>query len=159
MKQALLKLYAKIRKCMNPVKMPISTEWEIYKNLSMSAFSKRINSFPYKSDPVGGLFDHTASFEHFIDPTVKSGRDCDDFARMWLLWGMCNGYRAVEVLVTSKKHLFKDSHVVTVLYKDEKYILCNYRTYPATSSFVSALDYLKSWGTIYKDGYIYAIVD
>ena len=62
MKQALLKLYAKIRKCMNPVKMPISTEWEIYKNLSMSAFSKRINSFPYKSDPVGGLFDHTASF-------------------------------------------------------------------------------------------------
>lgn len=157
MKTLLLKLYAKIRAKLNPVRIPVSAEWSTYKKMTMLGFSEKINSFPYKSDPLGGLFDYTATFEHFIDPNVKEGRDCDDFARMWTMWGICNGYRATEVIVTSKKHFFKDSHVVTVLCKNGKYILCNYKVYASRNSLEEALDYLKSWGTSYVDGYIYAI--
>lgn len=157
MKKWLLNLYAKLRAKLNPVRMPVSVEWGTYKKMTMLGFSEKINSFPYKSDPLGGLFDYTATFEHFIDPNVKEGRDCDDFARMWVLWGKANGYQSTEVIVTTKKHFFKDSHVVTILYKGGKYTLCNYRPYPETVSFAEALDRIKSWGTSYVDGYIYAI--
>ena len=158
MKKWLLNLYAKLRVKLNPIRLEKDNpEWDKYMSSSISEFSSKINKFPYKSDKLGGLIDRTESFSHFIDPNVKSDRDCDDFARMWTMWGICNGYRATEVIVTSKKHFFKDSHVVTILYKNGRHILCNYKVYASKNSLVEALDYLKSWGTSYVDGYIYAI--
>lgn len=154
MKRFFLNLYSKIRRRLNKVKLPVSKEWEVYKNMSIYEFSKKINSFPYKADLGAGLFDYTASFEHFIDPKVKIGRDCDDFARMWTLWGAYNGYVAHEIILTNPKHFFKDSHVITILEKDGKYILCNYKNYPETDSFIKAIDRMRDWG-YYKNGYMY----
>lgn len=160
MKQFLLNLYAKIRDKKNPIILPKSPLWDKWKVLPMYAFSRMINSFPYKSDPFGGLNDYTGTFEHFIDPTIKSGRDCDDYARMWTLWGIYNGYTAYEIIVTSKR-FFKDAHYVTMLYKDSEFTLCNYRPYRQTAGHMGWLlrTALEEWDPHYKKGFIYSIVN
>ena len=160
MRQWLLKTYAGIRNRSNPIVLPKSPEWDKWRRFSMEDFSRMINRFPYKSDPLGGLSDYTGSFEHFIDPTIRYGRDCDDFARMWTLWGIYNGYTAIEVIVTSKR-FFKDAHYVTLLFDGVQYTLCNYRPYRQTAGNMEWLlrTALVEWDPHYRKGLIYAVVN
>lgn len=128
MKQFLLEKYAKLRAKMNPIKLDKSNKyWKDYMTMPMWAFSDAINLFQYKPDKFKGLIDRTETFSHFINPDVKSDRDCDDFARMWTMWGIENGYEATEVIVTTRKHFFRNSHVITVLNDGKKYQIMNYR--------------------------------
>lgn len=162
MKQFLLNVYAKLRGILNPIKLSKEhEEWDRYMNMKMMEFSSTINSFPYKSDKLGGLVDRTESFEHFIDVNVKSDRDCDDYARMWSFWGISNGYKIYEVIVTTRKHLFKDSHVVTILANAKGFAMMNYKPYKngfAFKSLEEAVEItLPLWNDCYKEGLIYSI--
>ena len=161
MKQFLLNLYAKRRARRNPISFALNDpEWYDYMSMSMGDFSRAINKFPYKADRLKGLLDKTEGFSHFIDPSADSGRDCDDFARMWSFWGLHHGYKVYEVLVTTKKHFFKNSHVVTILGDGTKYTLCNYRPYRRKSADMDWLirTALKEWDpTAYGDGLMYSL--
>lgn len=131
MKKFLLEKYAILRARLNPIKLETSHKyWNDYMTMPMWAFSDAINSFQYKPDKLKGLIDRTDSFSHFINPDVRSDRDCDDFARMWTMWGIENGYKAIEVIVTTRKKFFQNSHVVTFLQDKDGYQLMNYRPYP-----------------------------
>lgn len=158
MKEFLFRLYVKIRAFLNPVREPLSKEWNEWMAKDLQSFSNELSTYRYLPDPGKGLFDYTASFEHFIDRNVREGRDCDDFARMWFWWGICNGYRAYEVAITTRAHLFRDSHVVTVLEKDGTFTLCNYKSYPCRNTFLKALDQIKHFSPCYKAGYLHRIM-
>lgn len=145
----IMKIYAWIRRKLNPLVLPVAECWfTTYSKMEMHQYSTFINSFPYKSDKLGGLIDRTETFEHFIDRTVETDRDCDDWARMWSFWGIYNGYTAYEYIVLNKWHPFKTAHMVTILEKDGKFTLCNYRPYEEADSIEDALEILKR---IYPD--------
>lgn len=155
----LFKQSIKIRNKMNPLKLPVNKEkWNELRTLKLSDYSNYLNTFPYKSDPLKGLIDHTGTFENFIDPNIKSGRDCDDWAMMYDLWGIFNKRISYTVIVTTKNKVFSNSHVVTVLYNptSKKYTLCNYTPTTIANSLEDAIDGVRKW-ECYKQGYIYEI--
>ncbi len=133
----LVQVYSVIRHVFNRIKFPKKSSpaystWKEVMGYDIIKFSEWVNSFPYKSDLLGGLIDRTPSFEHFIDRTATHTRDCDAFARMWTMWGMLNGYFAYEVIVGINGLPMKP-HVVTILHRKhngkEEYLLCDYYAY------------------------------
>ena len=155
----LFKILVKIRNKKNPLRLPVDKEtWNEVRVKKLSDYSEWINTFEYLSDPLFGLMDKTETFEHFIDPDIKSGRDCDDWAMMYDLWGIFNKRYSYTVIVTTEKHPFKNAHVVTVLYNPttKKYTLCNYTPTKIANSLEEAIDGVRLWNT-YKEGYIYQI--
>ena len=128
----LMKAYLTLRKLWDPLTKPTKVENEY--NCSMDQFSKRINSFEYKPDPLNGLLDHTADPNKFFDNTRESGRDCDDFQRQWSWWGKYNGYKSYEYVIcdpSTIKKAFSTMHVIGTL-QDEKtghWFLTNYKSY------------------------------
>lgn len=152
----IMKIYAGIRRSKNPLVLPVADSWYTdYSKFTMAKFSKFLNSFKYKADKIGGLIDRNETFEHFIDDTVTSDRDCDDWARMWSLWGIYNGYRAHEFILLNKRHPFKTAHVITVLEKNGKFYLCNYRNYPVTYSLEEAVNIMKEIDLDYSKNMLY----
>ena len=146
----LMKVYLSLRKLWDPLKRP-SKVLDEYKR-DMLDFSKRINSFEYKYDPLKGLIDHTADPNLFFDDTRESGRDCDDFQRQWSWWGVYNGYKAYEYVIcepTTIKNAFSTMHVIGTLYKEDnkKWFLTNYRSYGPFVTEEEALNYM----TVFKD--------
>lgn len=146
--KALMKAYLRIVNLFRKVVYPKDSKF--YFEMSKDNFEKEINKFEYKADPIGGLIDYVDTPDHFFNPEKKSGRDCDDWARMWSLWGTYHGYQAREFVVcdpSSIKRAFNTMHVITVLksLKYNKYFLCNYQMYGPFSTEEMALDYLKNW--------------
>ena len=124
----LLKVFAKIRGWLNPLKLP--KDWEGFKKdiggMEIYDFEKYVMLKEYRPDLLGGFLDRTASWEHFIDETVKYGRDCDDFAAAWRLWFLANGYNVITLIVTTLDQPFRRSHVVCISEKDDIFQLVNY---------------------------------
>jgi len=154
-KQELLDEYVMNRNRKNPYKEPKSEKWKSLYKLDMQAFSKEINSQPYKSDKLGGLLDKTDDIDTFFDDKATD-RDCDDYARAWLTWGVHNGFFAQEVIITTMGHLFTDAHVVCLLTKNGKTWLCNYEPYGPFNTYEEAIVYMKNWKT-YEHGYQFAL--
>ena len=155
----LFKLIVRIRNKLNPLRLPVDKEkWDEVRAKKLSEFSDFVNQFEYLSDPLFGLLDRTETFEHFIDPNITSGRDCDDWSALYDLWGIFNKRTSYIVIVTTESHPFRDSHVVTVLYNptSKKYTLCNYTPTTIANSLEEAIDGVRKWNT-YKEGYMYEI--
>jgi len=146
--------YVKNRNALNPFRDSKTDEWQTAYVISMSEFSNLLKTVPYKSDPLFGIIDYTGNMDIFFEPRTI-GRDCDAFARAWVLWGVHNGYNAYEMIVTTTVHPFVDAHVVTILSKDNNFYLCNYEAFGPFTSFDNALNDLKRWER-YADGFISA---
>lgn len=146
----LVKFYAWLIRILRKVEISDS---EVYK-LSAEDFSNKINEMDYKADPLGGLIDYVADPDLFFDKNRKSGRDCDDWARQWSIWGYHNGYVAEEYIVYDPRHPFKTMHVITLLWKDGNCYLANYYLFGPFDSMEKTLDYLKNYKS-YENGYEY----
>lgn len=120
----LIKVYNFIFRKNRKVQWPDKSLGEF--NKTMEDFSKRIDSFPYKSDLAGGLIDYVARPDEFFDETRTYGRDCDDWARIWSIWGSLHGYKATEWIICDPRKMFSTMHVFTTLEKEGKYYLANY---------------------------------
>ena len=151
----LMKGYLGLRKLWDTVKEPTKVREEY--NRDSIDFQERINSFEYKADPFGGLFDHTADPNKFFEDTRKSGRDCDDFQRQWSWWGYYNNYISIEYVIcdpTTIRTAFRTMHVIGVL-KDKnnprRCFLTNYRMYGPFENEDKALDYMKYFESYKKD--------
>ena len=124
---------------------------------SMSVASHMLNPTDYKYDKWLGAIDATVppkyAYTFFSD--LKHGRDCDDFARMWSLWGEGHGYEAREWLVTSAKkgEFFKRAHMVTTLSRYGEHWLMDYTPFGPHNVLDKALGDLSKR---YKDGFILA---
>ena len=143
----LVKIYAFLIRIFRRVKISNN---EVYK-LTAEEFSNKINEMDYKADPLGGLIDYVADPDKFFDSERKFGRDCDDWARQWSIWGYHNGYVAEEYIVYNPKKPFKTMHVVTLLWRDGSCYLGNYYLFGPFTGAEKALDYLKNYKS-YKDG-------
>lgn len=151
--------YAKVRRMMNPLQLPTVEKWEEVKKYSIEEFDTWINAFTYKSDPLWGAMDYTSHPDHFFNKDAVSSRDCDDWARMWSLWGIYNDYNAIEFIVVNPNTPFKTAHMITVLHKDAKIILCNYHAIDRDfKTYDHALQYMKKYPS-YKDGMVHTLSD
>lgn len=153
-KECLLKIYSCIRKLWDRPNLNEIPN-ELIK-LDIDKYCEFINKYPYKWDKLHGLLDNTESISHFLDESVKSNRDCDDFARMWSAWLVHNGYDAIEVIITDPNKFFNKSHFITIGKRDNDFILLNYKNHGPFSSFEAAIDYMRIFGS-YMNGYIYTI--
>lgn len=149
-----MKAYLKLRKLWDPLRRP----YKIIKEYDCTSqeFQKKINSFEYEPDPLGGLFDYTADPNKFFDDSKESGRDCDDFQRQWSWWGVYNGYESTEYVIcdpTSIKTAFGTMHVIGVLKNKQtgKYFLTNYYMYGPFESEEDSLDYMKYFSSYEED--------
>jgi len=152
--KALMKGYLTLRKLWDPKKKPLKVREEY--NLSAEKFQDKINSFEYKADPLGGLFDHTADPNKFFDNTKESGRDCDDFQRQWSWWGVYNGYESYEHVIcdpSSIKTAFSTMHVIGTLKSKEtsKWFLTNYYIYGPFETEDDALEYMRNFKSYRKN--------
>ena len=147
--KGLITLYLRIAKHFNR-KLILPNKSLGYFNLPMIDFSNLINKYPYKSDPLGGAWDYIDKPDEFFNEGKTSGRDCDDWARMWSLWGVYHKYRAYEYVIcdaSSLKTIFKTMHCFTLLEKDNKCYLLNYRQYGPYRSKEKAIEALiEGWG-------------
>jgi len=120
---------------------------EEYRLLGMSEFEKLVNSYDYKYDPFQGAidfsFDENDPGYFFSDKAIS--RDCDDFARIWSLWGVVNGFKTTEVVVLNYLNPFKTAHVVTVLEKDSNFYLANYNISGPFKTFENAVKGVTAW--------------
>lgn len=151
LKKFLIEIYATLFLKSKKVKWPDKSREEFNRN--MRDFSERINSFPYKSDPIGGLIDYIDHPDNFFKEDKTEGRDCDDWARMWSIWGALNGYKAQEWVVCNPKKMFSTMHAITTLEKDGSYYLMNYYFYGPYDSEESALAMMSNF-TSYVDDII-----
>lgn len=137
----LVKFYAFLMRKLRKFK---DSDSEVYE-LPADEFSRKINEMDYKADPLGGLIDYVAGPDKFFDSKRKFGRDCDDWARQWSIWGYHNGYLAEEYIVYNPKRPFRTMHVVTLLWKDGNCYLGNYHLFGPFSSQEEALGYLRNY--------------
>lgn len=153
----LMKAYLKIVNFFRKIVYPNTTKK--YFKVPDYEFNKLINQFPYKADPLNGLLDYVDTPDNFFNPDKKEGRDCDDFQRMWSLWGTYNGYQSKEFVIcdpTSIKSAFSTMHVIGIL-KDlnkQRYFLTNYQFYGPFNTEEEALGYMKNWASYQKDSLI-----
>lgn len=127
----LIRMYTWVRNKLNPIRLPAVNHpvWSEVRDYDMDEFSRWVNKFPYKSDKLNGLWDRTYGFDHFIDETVEYGRDCDEWARMWLIWSIWNNYEAHEVIVANRSIRNMKPHMVTIITTGPAYYLCDYKAY------------------------------
>ena len=131
------------------------TKWLEARELSMFNFSKEINTYKYKSDALKGAVDSSFSDdepEYFFSDLDK-GRDCDDYARIWRLWGEHHGYTGYEYIIINPRAPFKTAHVIALLERNGVWWLMNYKPYGSFSSKEKALERMKSWKP-YQSNYI-----
>ena len=131
--------------------------WQDFMVSPMVQASDMINSNPYKPDIWRGFVDASVppkyAYTFFAD--LKHGRDCDDFARLWSIWGEAHDFEAREWIVTSAKkgEFFKRAHMVTTLSKYGEHYLMDYHPFGPHNVLTDALcELIKR----YPDGYILA---
>ena len=123
----------------------------------MDSASRMLSLNDYKPDKWKGAIDCSVppkyAYTFFSD--LKHGRDCDDWARLWALWGEGHGYEAREWIVVSTKRgeFFKRAHMVTTLSKYGEHRIVDYTPFGPHNVLDKALGDLSKR---YKDGYILA---
>lgn len=155
--KTLLKIYAFIRTFTSPIIWRLTNkrvedgyeEFEKFiSTVDMEEASDILNSKEYISDKLKGALDCSVprKWAHTFFSDKAKTRDCDDFARMWSLWGSYYGYDVKEWFVIERR--FKKAHMITTLSKDGEYWLMNYRPYGPHKSLEDALNVMAHW---YKD--------
>jgi hypothetical protein len=159
MKKFIFKIYVKyIRPRTSSVLDKIfSTEiipnavWYVYRDYSLYEFEKLVSNYKYKKDPVGGLIDFNYEDPNmFFDQRTKY-RDCDDTSHVWKLWFEHNGYTAQEVIVTTKKRVARDAHVICIAEKDGTFWCANYHIFGEYKTFEEAVEAVCKWKKYSKD--------
>lgn len=155
--ETLLKLYAFIRSLTNPFVWRLfywrgrhATDESVCKyteflGADMDEASRILNSTEYKDDRLKGFLDTSVPTKYaysFFDE-LKHGRDCDDWARLWSVWGWLNGYEAREWIIADP--WLKKAHIFTTLSKDKKHWLMNYHPYGPYQSLDTALRAMELW--------------
>ncbi len=139
-----------------------SVVWDMYKKLEMNEFSDVINAYKYAPDLLSGVVDHSFNNDNpnrFFD-SLEHGRDCDNWARIWKLWGIENGYTAQEVILTTQQHVARDAHVVVVLSKNGVYWLMDYRPYGEYTNLNNAVESIVGhWKKYTPDNLIWTTYD
>lgn len=130
--------------------LPNLMNWDELKLLNPTTFSQKINTLDYKWDPIKGLLDHSFPLDcpEYFFKDLPSGRDCDDWARIWVCYYSYKKYEVEEWVVTTKKHPFTSSHFVAVVKDINGYRLLNYsRSNNTYATAEEALDELSTWNS------------
>lgn len=108
---------------------------------SMDDASLILEKHPYKADRIHGLVDASipGKYAPAFFACLPWGRDCDEYARMWSLWGEANGYNPREWIVYDPTLGIKKAHVVTTLSRGREHWLMDYRPYGPRMSVEMAL--------------------
>lgn len=144
-----MKVYLTLRKLWDKVPEPTDEFREICMSNDFRQFSDLINQQEYQYDPLHGLLDNTYDYNKFFEER-GFGKDCDDWARAWAVWGSLNGYGAKEWVTcscTSIMNALNTMHVITTISKNGRYYLCNYDIYGPYNSEEEALEVLGCWET------------
>lgn len=129
MKNFLIKLYVFLFIKRRKIKWPKQKTIEKEFNKNMDDFSNRINKLPYKYNPFWGfeIINDTISPEDFFNENIEDGRDCDDLARIWSIWGIIHGFKVMKWVVYDIKNFFKSVYIFTILNKDNRYYLMDFK--------------------------------
>jgi len=140
-------LYWIVRKFIYNYELP--NKWNKIKDLDIDSFEKEIDK-KYLWDYKNGIIDFSSQEYnfYFIDKR-KWFRDCDDTSRMWYWWGVYNDYPTWEVCLWKG---FESAHFVTIIKKEDEYILCNYKAYKGFKTLKEAINYIDLYDSslIYK---------
>ena len=159
----ILSIVVRIRAIIEPItwKLISPKNWESLeemgnfdelKNLSPEDFSKAINKFEYKFDPILGLFDYSFPLDkpQYFFKNLPWGRDCDDWARIWSIYYKNKGIQVQEWVITEKEHPFTKSHFIAVAKEEDGWHLLNYNRYPTGhETLEDAIDDIQGWNRGY----------
>ena len=159
----ILSIVVRIRAIIEPItwKLISPKNWESLeemenfdelKNLSPEDFSKAINKFEYKFDPILGLFDYSFPLDkpQYFFKNLPWGRDCDDWARIWSIYYKNKGIPVQEWVITEKEHPFTKSHFIAVAKEEDGWHLLNYNRYPTGhETLEDAIDDIQGWNRGY----------
>ena len=163
MKKFIFKLYVKyIRPHTSKILSSIFSKqivpkavWLVYREKPLKEFEWFINTFEYKADPLGGFLDFNYEDPNMFFDAHANSRDCDQFSYIWKLWFAHNGYTPQEVIVTTKRHVAKDAHVICIAEKDGEYWCANYKIFGAYKTFNEAVEAVCLWKKYNKDNLLW----
>ena len=112
--------------------LPDIDKWEDIKDLSPEEYSKVLNKYEYKYDKIQGLLDNTQPVDEpqYFFKDLTTDRDCDNWARQWVIYYRYHKKPIQEWIVTNKKHPFTKSHLVAVVNEGDGWRLLNYHRSP-----------------------------
>ena len=112
--------------------LPDIDKWEDIKDLSPEEYSKALNKYEYKYDKIQGLLDNTQPVDEpqYFFKDLTTDRDCDNWARQWVIYYRYHKKPIQEWIVTNKKHPFTKSHLVAVVNEGDGWRLLNYHRSP-----------------------------
>ena len=141
--EVLLKIFAFIRKLLesktwqwfqpkNWQSLDDVKKWDDVKDLSPEEYSKVLNEFEYKYDKFCGLLDNTqpVTEPQYFFKNLTTDRDCDNWARQWVIYYKYHNIPCQEWIVTNKSHPFTKSHLIAVANEGDGWRLLNYERYP-----------------------------
>jgi hypothetical protein len=135
----LLKLYLKlIRNWLSPLlywlfrytkfRGELQDKWTDIKDLNVNDFHKKIcyyTNYKYLSDPLNGFIDYSPQEKNFFFLDKDTGRDCDDWARMWYWYHKHHNREVYEIAMYDLNN--KTGHMVVVAKFNDGYKLFDYR--------------------------------
>ena len=112
--------------------LPDIDKWDDIKDLSPEEYSKVLNKYEYKYDKIQGLLDNTQPVDEpqYFFKDLTTDRDCDNWARQWVIYYRYHKKPIQEWIVTNKKHPFTKSHLVAVVNEGDGWRLLNYHRSP-----------------------------
>lgn len=112
--------------------LPDIDKWDDIKDLSPEEYSKVLNKYEYKYDKIQGLLDNTQPVDEpqYFFKDLTTDRDCDNWARQWVIYYRYHKKPIQEWIVTNKKHPFTKSHLVAVVNEGGGWRLLNYHRSP-----------------------------
>ena len=112
--------------------LPDIDKWEDIKDLSPEEYSRVLNKYEYKYDKIQGLLDNTQPVDEpqYFFKDLTTDRDCDNWARQWVIYYRYHKKPIQEWIVTNKKHPFTKSHLVAVVNEGDGWRLLNYHRSP-----------------------------
>lgn len=118
-------------------------KWDDVKDLSPNEYSGILNTFEYKYDKIQGLLDNTQPVDEpqYFFKDLTTDRDCDNWARQWVIYYRYHKIPCQEWIVTNRKHPFTKSHLVAVANEGDGWRLLNY--YRSPYSFPTVEDALN----------------
>lgn len=163
--EKLLKIFATLRRILEPLtwslfqpkrwrNLPDLEKWDELKDLSPSEFSEALNKYEYKYDKIQGLLDNVQPVNEpqYFFKDLTTDRDCDNWARQWVIYYRYHKCPCQEWIVTNRKHLFTKSHLIAVVNEGDGWRLLNYDRYPNTHKNIEeAISDINSWPSYSDD--------
>ena len=113
-------------------------KWDTVKKYDKYRFGAELMSYPYKSDFLWGILDHSPHEKNFFFLERRHNRDCDNWSRMWYWWAKYKCFPVWEICIMDGLKIWT-AHKLTITKINDKYAVFDYYYRNSYNTFEEAI--------------------